>query len=136
MRHGPRNQVRIPAGKEYGEVITPIATSQLQLSQYKPPEHQRTTPLNGLHSRPARRETLHSLLGRHVVVANLARVGSQLTAHKGHPWTYEAAEVLTVSVGMALRRDGETPQAFYSRADRLLYEAKHSGRNRSAVYPA
>lgn len=40
------------------------------------------------------------------------------------------AEVLTVSVGMALRRDGETPQAFYSRADRLLYEAKHSGRNR------
>lgn len=72
---------------------------------------------------------LHDSSPRHAQASAQAlvhAVQALAIAHGASP----VAEVLTVSVGMALRRDGETPQAFYSRADRLLYEAKHSGRNR------
>jgi diguanylate cyclase (GGDEF)-like protein len=37
----------------------------------------------------------------------------------------------TVSAGIALRRDGDTPEQLLSRADRALYEAKAAGRNRA-----
>lgn len=38
---------------------------------------------------------------------------------------------LTVSIGIAERRKGEARQAWYERADRLLYVAKDSGRDRA-----
>jgi diguanylate cyclase (GGDEF)-like protein len=37
----------------------------------------------------------------------------------------------TVSAGIAVRKDGETPEQLLSRADRALYEAKAAGRNRA-----
>jgi diguanylate cyclase (GGDEF)-like protein len=37
----------------------------------------------------------------------------------------------TVSAGIALRNDGETPEQLLSRADQALYEAKSSGRDRA-----
>ncbi|WP_024891285.1 GGDEF domain-containing protein [Luteimonas huabeiensis] len=44
---------------------------------------------------------------------------------------------LTVSVGVAARRDGErTPEATLARADKALYAAKRNGRNRVQVAPA
>jgi diguanylate cyclase (GGDEF)-like protein len=39
----------------------------------------------------------------------------------------------TVSAGIALRVDGETPDQLLSRADQALYEAKTAGRNRAVV---
>lgn len=39
----------------------------------------------------------------------------------------------TVSIGLAYHRDGESPDALYQRADRALYAAKSSGRNRLHV---
>lgn len=48
-------------------------------------------------------------------------------AHGASP----VATVVTASAGVTLLHADETPQAFYTRADRLLYEAKRSGRNRS-----
>ena len=40
---------------------------------------------------------------------------------------------VTVSLGCALRRDGEIAQALIKRADTLLYRAKKAGRNRAVV---
>jgi PleD family two-component response regulator len=37
----------------------------------------------------------------------------------------------TVSAGIALRSDGDTPEQLLSRADRALYEAKAAGRDRA-----
>jgi diguanylate cyclase len=37
---------------------------------------------------------------------------------------------LTVSLGVASRKDGDNPISLFERADRALYQAKHSGRNR------
>jgi diguanylate cyclase (GGDEF)-like protein len=37
----------------------------------------------------------------------------------------------TVSAGIAVRNDGETPEQLLSRADQALYEAKASGRDRA-----
>lgn len=37
---------------------------------------------------------------------------------------------VTVSCGLTDFREGDTPNSVFERADRLLYEAKHSGRNR------
>jgi diguanylate cyclase len=37
---------------------------------------------------------------------------------------------ITVSIGVAALRPGETPQALIERADSCLYAAKRSGRNR------
>jgi diguanylate cyclase (GGDEF)-like protein len=42
----------------------------------------------------------------------------------------------TFSCGIAELHDGVDSKALSKRADEALYEAKHSGRNRSAVYPA
>lgn len=43
----------------------------------------------------------------------------------GHP--------LTISAGVALWRPGEAPAALLDRADGLLYDAKHGGRNRTVI---
>jgi diguanylate cyclase (GGDEF)-like protein len=44
-------------------------------------------------------------------------------------WRSEAIR-LTVSLGVAAHRDGDTPDQLIARADRALYEAKEQGRNR------
>jgi diguanylate cyclase (GGDEF)-like protein len=43
---------------------------------------------------------------------------------------------VTVSVGLAEIRPGESPEAWLARADRALYRAKNSGRDRVALAPA
>ena len=40
---------------------------------------------------------------------------------------------VTVSIGIAALRPGESIEAWLSRADNALYEAKHAGRNRCAT---
>ena len=42
----------------------------------------------------------------------------------------------TFSCGIAELHEGVDSKTLSKRADEALYEAKHSGRNRSAVYPA
>jgi diguanylate cyclase (GGDEF)-like protein len=45
--------------------------------------------------------------------------------------------MLTISIGMAARRDGDKDaSALLERADKALYAAKHEGRNRVCVAPA
>src|SRR5690606_21956870 len=51
-------------------------------------------------------------------------------------WSGQTPE-LTVSVGVATRRDGEdTPATTLARADKALYAAKRQGGNRVQVAPA
>lgn len=45
-------------------------------------------------------------------------------------------DAVTVSIGMAMREGGETLEALMARADRNLYAAKQSGRNRIVAGPA
>jgi len=55
------------------------------------------------------------------------RVDEELLLNLGE----QTIETITISLGVAVYpRDGETPQALLQSADRALYEAKHSGRNR------
>ncbi len=44
--------------------------------------------------------------------------------------THEQLGRITISIGVAALRDGETPQSLIARADACLYAAKHAGRNR------
>jgi diguanylate cyclase len=45
----------------------------------------------------------------------------------------EAIASITVSLGVATYRKGETPSEFIARADTALYDAKHNGRNKVCV---
>lgn len=40
---------------------------------------------------------------------------------------------LTISIGIALRKEGESKDTFFSRVDKNLYQAKKEGKNRSVV---
>ncbi len=42
---------------------------------------------------------------------------------------------VTASVGATLSRETDTPESIVSRADRALYEAKRSGRDRFTLAP-
>jgi diguanylate cyclase (GGDEF)-like protein len=52
----------------------------------------------------------------------------------GHP-SFPSAAPLTVSIGVAAYHDGEAPEEFIRRADRLLYLAKAQGKNRVCSGP-
>lgn len=56
----------------------------------------------------------------------VAGVRQRALAHGASP----VAPVVTVSVGGAMMRPGDRPQTLYARADKVLYEAKNSGRDR------
>ena len=68
-------------------------------------------------------------------VPDLATIGESLRK------TTETASLLyrdepirvTISLGLALARQGDTLSTLLSRADKALYEAKHDGRNRAAL---
>ena len=42
----------------------------------------------------------------------------------------------TVSIGLAVLRDGDDPEKLLAREDKALYRAKREGRNRVCVAPA
>ncbi len=44
--------------------------------------------------------------------------------------TNEDLGLITVSMGVAKYKPGDTPETLIERADQRLYEAKHTGRNR------
>jgi diguanylate cyclase len=44
--------------------------------------------------------------------------------------THEQLGRITISIGVATMRDGDTAQSLIGRADACLYAAKHAGRNR------
>ncbi len=49
----------------------------------------------------------------------------------GEPFIFEGTSIeITVSIGGALRKDGEKVDVFIDRADKALYRAKEEGRNR------
>ncbi|HWC64831.1 MAG TPA: diguanylate cyclase, partial [Thermoanaerobaculia bacterium] len=51
-----------------------------------------------------------------------------------HPLAWESVEIaLTVSVGVAACRPGDTAESLLARADAALYAAKEAGRNRAIV---
>ena len=63
--------------------------------------------------------------------------GGQLMAERArqgvakHDWTHYAPDLkVTVSLGVATQRPGESLKAWIARADQALYAAKHRGRNR------
>jgi diguanylate cyclase (GGDEF)-like protein len=70
-----------------------------------------------------------STLEQGMVVAERIRV-----AMAEQPLVYEGHKILvTVSIGVAVYRAGETLSQWLTRADGSLYEAKHGGRNRSVA---
>jgi two-component system cell cycle response regulator len=53
------------------------------------------------------------------------------TTIEGTPFSFDQKAIpVTISLGVAQAGPGETPAKLYERADALLYESKHSGRNR------
>jgi len=50
-------------------------------------------------------------------------------------WQGEALR-FTISIGMAVLREGDDPGKLLARADKALYRAKREGRNRVCAAPA
>lgn len=69
-------------------------------------------------------------------VADAIRVGEHIRAEVARPVRCGSGEVTpTLSVGVALARSGDDTDAVLARADRALYKAKESGRNRTVGEP-
>jgi diguanylate cyclase (GGDEF)-like protein/PAS domain S-box-containing protein len=68
-------------------------------------------------------EELHGLVDRCVALVTQTSV----------PWADSARISLSISVGAALSRLGETPEDLIRRADSLMYASKSSGRGRATV---
>ncbi|RVT86278.1 GGDEF domain-containing protein [Inhella crocodyli] len=65
--------------------------------------------------------------------ADAMRLATQALAalrERGVPHAGSEQGWLGMSLGLAMAEPGDTPLALYQRADRALYQAKHSGRNR------
>jgi diguanylate cyclase len=62
-----------------------------------------------------------------------ARIAQRPLTVRGHP---ERRERITLSIGLAGWRPGESPVDWYSRADAALYAAKRGGRNQVAAATA
>jgi diguanylate cyclase (GGDEF)-like protein len=67
-------------------------------------------------------------LGAHTVAERLRAAVEKLVVRSG-----EVELKLTISVGIACHRQGETARDFFARADQALYAAKAAGRNRVVV---
>lgn len=53
-----------------------------------------------------------------------------------HDWSALTGDRrVTVSIGVAMQRDGDTQHSLLARADELMYEAKHAGRDRVRAEP-
>lgn len=90
----------------------------------------RTSRRHDVIGRHGGEEFLYILPGHRLdeAVLQAERVRSELARH---PFTGPDERVaLTVSVGATEAMDGDTPATLMARADRLLYEAKRTGRNR------
>jgi diguanylate cyclase (GGDEF)-like protein len=66
--------------------------------------------------------------------------GAQLLAERirrciaDNPCRCSGAELaMTVSIGVSMLADSDTPESLFARADRALYRAKHNGRNQVCV---
>jgi EAL domain-containing protein (putative c-di-GMP-specific phosphodiesterase class I) len=63
------------------------------------------------------------------------RLAERIRACLAEPFTVGGHELsVTASIGIAIRRVGEAPEALIDRADRAMYHAKSQGRNRSESY--
>ena len=72
-----------------------------------------------------------ALAGAEVVAETIRRFFSETTLKSVS--TSRTLGKLTVSIGVACYRQGETPETFISRSDQALYRAKNTGRNRVAT---
>ncbi len=66
---------------------------------------------------------------RALAIAERARTAIEATTFHFHEVTFH----VTISMGVAQLRPGESREDLIKRADEALYEAKHAGRNRSVV---
>ncbi len=64
-------------------------------------------------------------------MASAERIRKRVATHS----TFPSGPRLTVSIGVAVSREDDAPADLVRRADRLLYEAKESGKNRVSASP-
>jgi diguanylate cyclase (GGDEF)-like protein len=75
-----------------------------------------------------------------ILMRDTDRDGANLLAERvrshieNTPWNCSGAELtMTVSIGVSVLQDGDTPVSLFARADQALYSAKRNGRNQVCV---